>query len=321
VIKFIIFSLLSLISKFKLKNIQNNDELVIILPDKSEGWILEAIANKIKIHTKKKVCITTKFNFNKKSKVILMHYSLLRKYYINGYSLKNASVFFTHERSDLNNNSFEFSYYFNRINILYLMNSSSRKIPLIKKYTHKTLVCVGGFETEIFNLSNLNEGNNVCFVSRFYERKNPNLIKQIVLNNPQYNFYLIGDKWEQYLGFNELLRLSNFYYVNEEYSKYPNIYKKMSYFISVSFNEGGPIPLIETMSCGIYPIVSNTGFAGDVITKENGSVVDIKNKDVVYEISNILESASINRINISESVKKYSWKNFTKKIIKQINFE
>lgn len=320
-IKFSALLFLRLISKFKLNSNKHNEELIIVLPEKSEGWILEAIARRIKTHAEKKIKITSKFNFNKNLKVILMHYSLLRKYYISGYLLKNVSIFFTHQRSDLNNNFFEFSYYFKRINKIYLMNSGTKKNSLIKKYSYKTSVCVGGFDPKIFKLNNSVQNNNVCFVSRFYDRKNPNLIKKIILNNPQFNFYLIGDKWEKYKDFNELINLSNFYYLNEDYSKYSIIYKKMSFFISVSHNEGGPIPLLETMACGIYPIVSNTGFAADILNRANGSIVDISNKDVDQEISNILKSNKIDRLNLSKSVEEYTWTKFTKKIIQQINFE
>ena len=39
----------------------------------------------------------------------------------------------------------------------------------------------------------------------------------------------------------------------------------MRVFASLSLHEGGPMPLLESMSCGVSPVVTNTGFAYDVL--------------------------------------------------------
>ena len=39
----------------------------------------------------------------------------------------------------------------------------------------------------------------------------------------------------------------------------------MKIFVSLSIHEGGPLPVLESMCCGAYPIVTNTGFAFDVL--------------------------------------------------------
>ena len=34
-------------------------------------------------------------------------------------------------------------------------------------------------------------------------------------------------------------------------------------------SEGGPIPLLESLSCGVNPVVTQTGFAFDVLGKDS----------------------------------------------------
>lgn len=34
----------------------------------------------------------------------------------------------------------------------------------------------------------------------------------------------------------------------------------MKVFISVTLYDGGPIPLLESMACGVPPVITNTGF-------------------------------------------------------------
>ena len=56
---------------------------------------------------------------------------------------------------------------------------------------------------------------------------------------------------------------------------YPAIYNMMKIFVSLSIHEGGPLPVLESMCCGAYPIVTNTGFAFDVIRPiVDGTLVD-----------------------------------------------
>ena len=54
-------------------------------------------------------------------------------------------------------------------------------------------------------------------------------------------------------------------YANVSYKDYPYFYNMMKVFCSLSLHEGGPMPLLESLSCGASPIVTNTGFAFDVL--------------------------------------------------------
>lgn len=54
-------------------------------------------------------------------------------------------------------------------------------------------------------------------------------------------------------------------YANAKYKDYPCFYNMMKVFCSLSLHEGGPMPLLESLSCGASPVVTNTGFAFDVL--------------------------------------------------------
>ena len=47
----------------------------------------------------------------------------------------------------------------------------------------------------------------------------------------------------------------------------------MKIFVSLSVHEGGPLPILESMCCGAYPIVTNTGFAFDVLRDRNDGIL------------------------------------------------
>ena len=54
-------------------------------------------------------------------------------------------------------------------------------------------------------------------------------------------------------------------YADVKYQDYPYFYNMMKVFCSLSLHEGGPMPLLESLSCGVSPVVTNTGFAFDVL--------------------------------------------------------
>ena len=131
---------------------------------------------------------------------------------------------------------------------------------------------------------------------------------------PERQFYLIGRYWDRYEKYEELMSLSNFtYFDNEDYQKYPDLYNKIDIFISPSYLEGGPVPILEAMLSNCFPIVSNTGFGPDVITHdENGFVfeADTDYKDVV----DLINRADSKTIDVRGTALQHSWENCSKKL-------
>ncbi|MBV9273909.1 MAG: glycosyltransferase, partial [Verrucomicrobia bacterium] len=147
----------------------------------------------------------------------------------------------------------------------------------------------------------------------FYERKNPDLILELVKALPSRSFILIGRNWNQYPRFPELNELSNFEYVDIPYSEYPKYYEKMSVFVSASNLEGGPIPLIEAMMSNIVPVASRTGFAPDLIKHgRNGFLFDVGSP--VKLIADLITQAFALQTDIRDTVEHLSWRNFSLQI-------
>ncbi len=155
---------------------------------------------------------------------------------------------------------------------------------------------------------------SVGFCSSFHPRKNPDLILDLVKNMPNKAFCLIGRNWKNYEKFDTLLALPNFtYHNNVAYESYPDLYTKIDVFVSPSFLEGGPVPVLEAMMSNCVPVASNTGFSPDIITHgENGFLFDTNAnyKDVMP----LIEKAYLLTTNVRETVLEYTWQNCSKKI-------
>jgi glycosyltransferase involved in cell wall biosynthesis len=152
------------------------------------------------------------------------------------------------------------------------------------------------------------------FCSAFSDRKNPEMIFNLVKHMPERHFYLIGRYWDRYEKYEELISFPNFtYFDNEDYEKYPDLYNKIDIFISPSYLEGGPVPVLEAMLSNCFPIASNTGFGPDVIQHdENGFIFEA---DTDYnEVIELINQADSKTIDVRATAMQHSWENCSKKL-------
>ena len=155
---------------------------------------------------------------------------------------------------------------------------------------------------------------SVGFCSAFGERKNPEMVYQLVKNMPERSFYLLGRYWENFEKYDEMKNMPNLtYYNNEDYSKYPEVYNKIDVFVSPSTLEGGPVPVLEAMLSNCFPIASKTGFCPDVISDgDNGFLFDI---DATYtEVMKLIKLADSKKVDVRQTAIEHSWKNCSQKI-------
>lgn len=165
-----------------------------------------------------------------------------------------------------------------------------------------------------FFYSHERKNGDVGFCSNFGERKNPELVFQIIKNMPQKHFHIFGKNWENFDKFPQLEKLKNFtYHNNRDYSEFPELYSKIDTFVSPSILEGGPVPILESMLSNCVPVASKTGFCPDIIKHgENGFLFDI---DASYkDVIPLIEDADTIKIDIRETALEYSWENCAKKI-------
>ena len=92
---------------------------------------------------------------------------------------------------------------------------------------------------------------------------------------------------------------------------------KFKVFLSLSNLEGGPIPLLDALSCGMYGVATDTGFARDVIKPDiNGSVVKLPVD--IFEVRDAILSSNAKSIPIDENIYKYTWEFIAKDYLNNI---
>lgn len=107
-------------------------------------------------------------------------------------------------------------------------------------------------------------GNKVLWVGTCVERKRPDLFLNIVELNPTIQFRLIGKGWENSNYWKRVVDLPNLEYIEFAGPLSSNLIDGCSIYLMTSQIEGGPMPLIESLAAGLYPICTNTGFVTDV---------------------------------------------------------
>ena len=248
----------------------------VLVPKGEHNWILGAIAKGLNKGSSMEIISPLDLNLiDKNASILILHYKLLRSVFLQGIDLNNCSVLITHFSRDIFHNREEFRYYFKKLSKVFTMNSQNSRVILSEFGKNINVeVVVMGVEKDMFHVTNRESREKIGICAAFYERKNPELIHRLIKKLPEFQFQLIGKRWDEYLLFEELQKSKNFEYLEEiPYSQYPIKYNNFKIFLSVSKLEGGPIPLVESMACGCYPIVSDTGAARDIIKSESEGIV------------------------------------------------
>ena len=212
---------------------------------------------------------------------------------------------------------------FSESHVIWCLNKADKVICLNSK-VQKELIAAGldAKKTALIHIASdpdffythERETGTVGFCSAFGDRKNPEMVYQLVKNMPGRKFYLIGRYWENYERYDEMKNMANFtYYNNESYDTYPDLYNTIDIFISPSKLEGGPVPVLEAMLSNCFPIASKTGFCPDIISDGyNGFLFDV---DADYqEVIRLIKLADKKTIDVRKTALEHSWKNCSEKI-------
>lgn len=197
--------------------------------------------------------------------IIFMHQSLaIEAFKKNKLCNSNVNIIvrYTHESVDLKP-------YINRLNTVRAITTenSTSKLYLESLGINSNIIKIlpNPVDTKLFYPDKTNKLRDIIFVSNFYPRKNPNLIFDVIQMNPLYSFTILGKNWEMWTQFQNLIKLKNLDYLPFQYKSYPKILRLHKVFCSLSFIEGGPVPLLEALSCGLKVVTTDTGHARDVI--------------------------------------------------------
>ena len=113
------------------------------------------------------------------------------------------------------------------------------------------------------------------------------LVKQIKELNLEESVYLKGKRDQKYIA--DFMNRSKLFFLS-------------------STTEGSPKVIYEAMACGLPILSTNVGDVNENTTNETSVIVDVDVNAMAKGLSNIIDNKVINRIFISEDVKKKSWK-------------
>lgn len=305
-----------------IKNISSkkmHHELICVLNKGTEDWVIGGTAREIVKNTGG----STRIVYSKSRKPKAEAYLYLNWYtYVDHYHKGRLPkqgkkiVYFTHPRATpISEKSCIDA--FNESHRVIFMNEGMKNEFISKGLvSDKAFVLPGAADPDFFYPHKRNGNGFIGFCSAFYERKNPKLMVDLVKSMPHRNFLLLGKNWHKFEGFVEMLKLPNFTYVEEDYKNYPEYYNKMDVFVSTSYLEGGPIPLIEAMMSNVFPVSSDTGFAPDIIKHgKNGFLFDV-NKSQSNDVCKLIEMAFKDKTtNISSTTRELTWKFFSDSVL------
>lgn len=314
--KFILYRLLSVFKKTT-----KTDKFLFVCQTGAKEWILGAKARRLsKFFTgESEEFYSHKFKSIPKAQgYFFLHQKYFAKALRYNPFLRKAKVFvmFTHP---------EWNKYYSKKQAKYTLGFASKIICLNKKMADDLVeIGIAREKLEVFHLASnpeffsartVSKTNTVGFCCYYYERKNPELVFKLIKQMPDVNFILVGQNWENYPKYDELMSFPNFKYYNKvEYEDYPGLYQKMDVFVSPSYLEGGPVPLLEAMLSNVVPVASDTGFCPDLIEHgKNGFLFD-PYRNSSEEVEGMVRKAFEIEYNVREDVVKHSWVEYGKKI-------
>jgi len=313
------YYLQKLIAPSRKREITN--KVLFISQTGTEDWILGAKARRLSrfYDGDSEVMFSNKF---KNIPIAPAYFFLHQKYYSKALRynphLKKANcvVMFTHP---------EWNKFYSKSHAEYTLKHASKVVCLNKNMANE-LVSIGinpgnievyhmASNPDVFTPKKKRLGRTIGFCCAYYERKNPQLVLNLIKRIDDLNIILVGRGWDQCKNFNDLLSKENFtYYADMDYKLYPDLYKKMDVFVSPSFLEGGPVPLLEAMMSNVVPVASDTGFCPDLIKHGTNGFLFNPETDSVEQIEKLIRQALKIEGNISKEVEGHSWKNYGSKI-------
>jgi glycosyltransferase involved in cell wall biosynthesis len=116
----------------------------------------------------------------------------------------------------------------------------------------------------------------VILASRFGPRKGLEILPMVVKAMPDFRFIGLGRGWEDFIEKTGLAQATNFEHYQFSKETRNQYFSEAGIFLSLSNLEGGPVPLIESISMGCIPVATRTGFAPDLVEdKRNGLILPL----------------------------------------------
>lgn len=197
----------------------------------------------------------------------------------------------------------------------------------IKKYffiKNNVFLIPNYIDTNVFTPTISNKSlKKILFVGRLVKQKNIiNILK--AFSNTDFSIDILGSGPEKKKIINYIKRKKvkvNFL-KNIPNSKMPDLYNQYHFFILFSLYEGNPKTLLEAMSCGLCVIGSNSPGINNVISKNNGLILNLSDYfNIPIQLNKIINTNLLNHIKINARdhiISKYSINNIIQEEIYQI---
>lgn len=299
-------------------NADGSVDWAFVIHSDARGWILDAICQEIGSRQPAAwTVVGHRSPLPPAKNLFFSHLSLLDSFdrrHPEQLSASNVFLWYTHPREETQATIARCLDLFARTTRVIFTCEANRSVWLSRGLApERTAVVLGAADPHLFKGHQRGDGC-VGLSSSFYERKNPDLMLDVIKALPHRQFTLLGRNWNRYARFEELRSLPNFTYLTAAYRDYPGIYATFDVFLSISSLEGGPIPLIEAMMCNAVPVASNTGFAPDLITSgENGFIFDIGAGP--GQVADLVEQAFKLTTDVRSTVAMYDWESFSARIV------
>jgi glycosyltransferase involved in cell wall biosynthesis len=141
---------------------------------------------------------------------------------------------------------------------------SSREAVRLRSLGCKSVtVALGAIDESRFSERSIT-GNEVVWVGTPIYRKAPWVFLAHVRSSPQINFRLMGNGWENSIYWDEVKSFKNLKYIPITKPLTSRDFDGCFAYLMTSKIEGGPMPLLETLSAGLAPIATDCGFVRDI---------------------------------------------------------
>ena len=224
-----------------------NNEAIYIVPPNSIINFLRWLRCCAKIATQRRVLfssITPLENYVKFPKLI---------------PRQTIGLWFTHKDGEFNESEIRA---LRRSQIIFL--HSTREANKIEKVcSAKKIVMLAAIDPSRFTRSARKE-KRIVWVGTATNRKNPELLLEIVKALKNEEFLVLGKNWLSSEYANNLFEYGNVEYREIEHPLNVDDLDGCDIFITTSRVEGGPMPLLETLAAGLVPVSTDTGFVREI---------------------------------------------------------
>jgi glycosyltransferase involved in cell wall biosynthesis len=219
---------------------------------------------------------------------------------------ENSVVLYTHNSPELGTIDIQVKILLQARSVHFMCSRDREALIIAGLPEQKTKLVLGAVDDSfVQDLSIQKNPKKIILDSKFGPRKGAKHLYEVVRNLPDYEFSVLGRDWDKFEFYSQFAKLQNIEFLDLRGVSKSEIYSEGSIFLSLSDLEGGPIPLLESMKFGMWPIVTDTGFARDVIdNRRNGNLVTFPVS--VAQISEYVREVP-SHFDVPELVLKLSW--------------